>query len=138
MAWLYRRNTNSPDATPVAKPYKLNATYAATAQRFDLVKLDANGEVVKAAAADTSVLGVLQTVLIKIQGETDTYGEVMTTPGAVFEVPASAAGAKVGTAYGINASQNIDVANTTTTVAKVVAVRSNGNLDVVISGRQLV
>lgn len=136
MAFLYRRNMNGDSIIP-AKRYKLNATYATTAKRGDLVKLDASQELVKAVAGDTAVLGVLETIEIKMESEVDRYGEVRIAAGAIYEVPVSAAGAKPGTAYGITAAQAVDVANTTNTCVKVVAVRPNGNVDVVISGRQI-
>lgn len=138
MAFLYRRNLSGNDSIIPAKLYELDETYAATAKRGDLVKLNASGKVVKAVAGDTAVLGVLETIEIKKESETKTYGSVRSGSGAIYEVPASAGGAKVGLAYGITADQAVDVANTTNTVVKVVDVRPNGNLDVVISGRQLV
>lgn len=134
MPFMYRRHLNGNDGIIPAAPFKLDATYAATATRDDLVKLNASGDVVKAVAGDTAILGVLETVEIKKDSETDTYGAVRTSKSAVYEVPASAAGAKIGTAYGITAAQAVDVANTTTTCVKVVGIRANGNLDVVLSG----
>jgi hypothetical protein len=139
MPFLYRRNANGGDTVIPAKLYKLDPTYAQTAKRHDLVKLNASGNVVGAAAGDTEVLGVLETIEIKKESETDTYGSVRIGSGAIYEVPASGSGAVVGQAYGVtDLGAAVDVANTTNTVVKVVAIRPNGNLDVVITGRQLV
>jgi hypothetical protein len=123
--------------------YKLDATYAATAARDDVVKLNASGEVILAAAADTAVLGVLETIEIKGQGETTTYGHVSTHPHYIFEAPVTGGTAgqtNVGKAYGITATNGgtVDLANTTNTCVKVVGFKSNGNVEVLISGRQLV
>ena len=134
----YRRNANGDSVIPV-KPFTLNAAYAATAKRFDVVKLDASSEVVLAAAGDAQVLGVLEYIDIKQQGATVTTGGVRISGSAIYEAPATAAGAKVGTKYGINVTDGgtVNVADTTTTCVVVVAVNPSGTLDVQITGRQL-
>lgn len=131
--FLYRRNLYSGDTVIPAKPYKLDPTYAQTAKRHDVVKLNAEGNVVGAAAGDTTILGVLETVEIKMESETDTYGAVRLSRGAVYEARPSAAGAVVGDKYGITAlGATVEVADTTTVAVEVVAIRDNGNIDVVL------
>lgn len=139
MGARYRRNLNDGDTVSPAKPFKLDATYAATAKRWDVVKLNTSGDVVAAASADTSILGVLETVELKIQGDSDT-GAVRIAAGAIYEMPVTGGTPVTGKAYGITNTDGgtVNVADTTTTVVKVVAVRTNGNVDVVFTGRQLV
>lgn len=134
----FRRSAGSDAVQPI-KDFKLDATYATTAKRFDLVKLNAAGDVVLAAAGDTAVLGVLEFINLKAQGDSVTTGGVRTDASSIYEVPASAAGAKVGVKYGVTVVNGgtVDVANTTNTCVVVVAIRPNGNLDVQITGRQL-
>lgn len=136
MGFRYYRNA-SGDAIQPIKQFTLNATYANTAKRWDLVKLNASGELVLAAAGDTAVLGVLEIIDIKAQGETVTTGAVRTDGSSIYKVPTSAAGAKLGTKYGVTADGRVDVANTTNTCVVVAELLTDGNVGVQITGRQL-
>jgi hypothetical protein len=134
----YRRALSS-DAVVPTKDYKLDAAYAGVAKKGDIVALNAAGEVVAAAADAAAVLGVFVGKNIKIENDTTETGKVMGATGLVFE--ADVVGTPVvGGAYGLGLTAGdyfVDVAEITVKLFKVVAVRDNGNVDVVITGYQI-
>ena len=139
MSIKYRRAVTG-DAVQAVDDFDIDATYAATAVKGDIVKLNASGEVVAAAADDTSVLGVFEGPIIQIDAETPIRGKVRTSGAAVYEMTASGGTPVVGTSYPIGLSSGdyfLNAAVTTNSLVKVIAERSNGNYDVIISGRQL-
>ena len=87
----YRKSLRGDSIFPI-RDYKLNEDYAKVAKRGDVVKLNASGEVVAAAANDTEVLGVFLGREIKTEAETDFYGKVQASEGMVFEATVSGTG----------------------------------------------
>jgi hypothetical protein len=137
MAFHYRKSLDG-DSVASAKDYSLDATYATTAKRGDIVRLNASGNLVLAATGDTTVLGVLVGFNFEGLNVTPKVGKVIVDPETVYQADTVGAGAlTVGTAYGIDGSSNLDTADTTTTVAKIVEV-VNGKPYVVLTARQLV
>lgn len=137
----YRR-TIGADAAMAVKDFELDAAYAPTAKKGDLVKLNAAGKVVAAAAADVAVLGVYEGPCVKMEKETIVMGKVRTAPEAVYEMTFSG-GTPVadGTGYPIGLTAGdyfLNAAARTTPVVKLIKILPNGNAEVVISGRQLV
>lgn len=137
MSFYYRRNAAGDGVIP-APDFPLNATYAATAKVGDVVRLNGSGEVVLAATGDTTVLGVVQGFNFTGIGNLPTVAKVTTSGDAVYEADKVGAGAlTLGTGYGIDAASNLDTADTTVVIAKIVAV-VNGKPYVQITARQLV
>jgi hypothetical protein len=138
MAFRYRKSIDGDSISPV-KDFTLDTTYATTAAKGDLVRLNGSGQLVLAATGDTNVLGVLEG--FNFEGITATKpvtGKVRTAPNAIYEAEYVGAGAlTVGTAYGIDGASKLDTADTTTLIAKIVEV-VNGKPYVVITARQLV
>ncbi len=136
MALHYRRSIDGDSVIP-SKNFPLNATYAATAKKGDLVRLNASGEVVLAATGDTSVLGVLEGLVFEGAGQAFKTGQVRISGNAVYEADFVGEGAlTVGTSYGIDGASNMDTDDTTVTILKIVEV-VNGKPYVVIASRQL-
>lgn len=137
MAFRYRKSLDG-DSVSSAKDFPLDATYATTAKKGDVVRLNASGNLVLAVTGDTNVLGVLTgTNFEGITVSTPKVGKVHVDPEAIYEADKVGAGAlTVGTAYGIDGSSNLDTADTTTVIAKIVEV-VNGKPYVVITARQL-
>jgi hypothetical protein len=137
MAFYYRRNGAGDGVIP-APDFPLNATYAATAKEGDVVRLNASGEVVLALTGDTTVLGVVAGFNYNGIGALPTVAKVHTSGDAVYEATKVGAGALTrGVGYGIDASSNLDTADTTVVIAKIVAV-VDGKPYVQITARQLV
>lgn len=137
MGFRYRRPLSGDSIQP-CKDYPLNATYATTAKQYDVVRLNASGELVLAATGDTTVLGVLEGFTFEGQGVTFKTGKVRISPDAVYEADYVGAGAlTAGVAYGIDGSGNLDTADTTVKIATIVEV-IGGKPHVVITARQLV
>jgi hypothetical protein len=139
MGLQFRRGLNSDAVNPV-KDWKLDATYAATAKPYDLVKLNGSGDVVLAATNDTSVLGVLEGLEIRQQGDSLTYGKVRTVAG-IYEVPYVGGTPTVGGVNPVTMTNGgqLNAAVATTPVFKVIAVNaSRSTADVIITGRLLV
>jgi hypothetical protein len=138
MAFRYRKSMSGESVIPV-KDFTLDTTYATTAAKGDVVRLNGSGNVVLAATGDTNVLGVLEG--FNFEGITATKpvtAKVRISSDAVYEADKVGAGAiTVGTAYGIDGSSNLDTADTTTLIAKIVEV-VNGKPYVVITSRQIV
>ncbi len=137
MALHYRRSIDGDSVIP-SKNFPLNATYATTAKKGDIVRLDANGEVVQATSADTDVLGVIEGFVFEGAGEPFTTGQVRVSGNAIYEADFVGAGAlTVGTSYGINDTSEMDTDDTAVAILKIVSV-VNGKPYVVIVSRQLV
>lgn len=137
MGFHYRKSITAESVIP-AKDYTLDATYAVTAVKGDLVRLNGSGNLVLAATGDANVLGALVGTNFEGIGKTAKTGKVIISGDAIYEADKVGAGAlTVGTAYGIDGSSNLDTADTVTTIAKIVEV-VNGKPYVVITARQLV
>lgn len=137
MAFHYRRSA-SGDAVIPAPDFVLETVYSATAKVGDVVMLNGSGQVVLATTAATTVLGVIAGLNFNGIGVSPTIAKVQSSADAIYEADKVGAGAlTVGTAYGIDGASNLDTADTTVTIAKIVAV-VNGKPYVQISARQLV
>lgn len=137
MSFHYRKNLDG-DSTASAKDFPLDATYAATVKRGDVVRLNASGNLVQAATGDTTVLGVLVGTNFEGVGVTPKTGKVIIDPEAVYQADKVGAGAlTLGAAYGIDGSSNLDTGDTSVKVATIVDV-VNGKPYVAISARQIV
>lgn len=138
MAFRYRKSIDGDAISPV-KDFTLDTTYAVTAAKGDIVRLNGSGNLVLAATGDANVLGVLEGFNFEgITAVKPVTGKVRTAPNAIYEADKVGAGAlTVGTAYGIDGSSNLDTADTTTLIAKIVEV-VNGKPYVVITARQLI
>lgn len=99
----------SGDGVLPAKNFKLNSTYAATAAKGDVVKLNSSQELVKAVAADTEVLGVLESTVFEGVGVTVKTGQVKYSGEAVYRAPYSGSPV-VGGAYAITNAQVVNAA----------------------------
>lgn len=138
---LQFRRTLGGDAIHPIKDFKLDATYALTAKAYDLVKLNASGDVILAVTNDILVLGVLEGINVKQQGETTTTGKVRAFADAIYETPYSGGTPVIGVVGPVTMTNGglFNAAVQTTPVFKVVAVNTaRTTVDVVISGRQLV
>ena len=125
MAFEYAYSTNGSDVLP-AKNFKLNGTYATTAKKGDVVKLDASQELVKAVAADTEVLGVLESTVFEGLGKTPAFGQVKLSEEAIYRTPFTGTTPVVGTAYPINASQVLNGSGTGTgSIYKVIDIKGS-------------
>lgn len=137
MAFEFRRALRNDNTIP-AKDYPLDPTYAQTAKKGDLVRLNGSGKLVKATSADSNVLGVLVGFDFEGIGNPFEIGKVIIDPEAVYEATFVGNGAiAVGNAYGIDDNSNLDTNDTTTVIAKIVEV-VNGKPYVAITARQLV
>lgn len=137
MAFHFRRNMAGDGVIP-APDFPLDATYAATAKVGDVVRLNASGNVVLAATGDTTVLGVMAGLNFNGIGVNPSVAKVQTSGDAVYEADKVGAGAlTLGVGYGIDAASNLDTADTTVVIAKIVAV-VGGKPYVQITARQLV
>ncbi len=137
MGFHYRKTIDSNASEVVAKDYPLASAYVASVAKGDIVRLNASGELVKATTSDADVLGVL--VGVNFEGLTTPVktGKVIVAGNAVFEADKVGAGAlTIGTAYGIDGNSNLDTADTTTPIAKIVEV-VKGKPYVIITARQL-
>jgi hypothetical protein len=133
---LRRATTSNGSAIP-AKDYPLNATYATTAKKGDIVRLNASGELVQATTSDTNVLGAVVGFNFEGAGQTVKTGKVIVSGDAIYEATKVGAGAlTVGTEYGIDGSSNMDTADTTVKILQIVEV-VNGKPYVAIKYRQL-
>ena len=136
MAFKYRKSLLAEGVIPV-HDFPIDATYAATAKPGDIVRLDGSGNVIKAVTGDTTVLGVLEGTNFEGLEQTRKVAKVRTSGQAVYEASVVGAGAITkGTSYGIDSSGNLDTADTTTLIAKIVDV-VGGKPYVVITARQL-
>jgi hypothetical protein len=111
MAFEYAYSTNGSDVLP-AKNFPLNSTYAATATKGDVVKLNASQELVKAVAADTEVLGVLESTVFEGLGVAPKLGQVKLSEEAIYRTPFTGTTPVVGGSYPINASQILNGSGT--------------------------
>jgi hypothetical protein len=133
---LRRATTSNGSAIP-AKDYPLNATYATTAKKGDIVRLNASGELVQAATGDTTVLGALVGFNFEGAGVNPKVGKVIVSGDAIYAATKVGAGAlTVGTEYGIDGSSNMDTADTTVKILQIIEV-VNGVPYVAIKYRQL-
>jgi hypothetical protein len=140
MGLQFRRSLDG-DSISAVKDFKLDATYAATAKIYDLVKFNGSGDVVLAATNDVSVLGVLEGFNIQQKGETVLYGKVRTDGNSIYEAPYTGGTPVVGDARPVTMTSGgqVNAGATATPVFKVVAVNTaRSTADVVITGRQLV
>lgn len=138
MGLEFRRTLASGGNTVPAKDYPLDSTYATTAKKGDIVRLNASGNVVLATTSDTTVLGVLVGFNFEGAGVAVKTGKVMVQGDAVYAATKVGAGAlTVGTEYGIDSSSNMDTADTTVKILQIVEV-VNGVPYVAIKYRQLV
>lgn len=138
MGFEFRRSLTSGTSSLPAKDYPLNATYANTAKKGDVVRLNASGELVQATTSDTNVLGVLIGFNFEGAGVAIKVGKVIVNADAVYEATKVGAGAlTVGTEYGLDGSSNVDTADITVKIVQIVEV-VNGKPYVVIKNRQLV
>jgi hypothetical protein len=138
MGLEFRRSLTSNGSGTPAKDYPLDPTYAATAKKGDIVRINASGNVVLALTSDTSVAGVLVGFNFEGAGVTVKTGKVMTAADNVYAATKVGAGAlTVGTEYGIDGSSNMDTADTTTKILQIVEV-VNGVPYVAIKYRQFV
>jgi hypothetical protein len=136
MSFQYRKNVNG-DGVIAAKDYPLDATYKATAKVGDIVRINGSGNVVLAATGDTTVAGVIAGFSFDGVGVSPLTAKVQISPDAIYEATTVGAGAiTLGTAYGIDGSSNLDTADTTVTIAKIVEV-VGGKPYVQITARQL-
>jgi hypothetical protein len=133
---LRRATTSNGSAIP-AKDYPLNATYATTAKKGDIVRLNASGELVQATTSDTTVLGALVGFNFEGAGQNPKVGKVIISGDAIYEATKVGAGAlTVGVEYGIDGASNMDTADTTVKILQIVEV-VNGKPYVAIKYRQL-
>lgn len=138
MGLEFRRALTSNGSGTPAKDFTLDPTYANTAKKGDIVRLNASGNVVQATTSDTSVLGVLVGFNFEGAGVTVKTGKVMTAADNVYAATKVGAGALTpGTEYGIDGSSNLDTADTTVKILQIVEV-VNGVPYVAIKYRQLV
>lgn len=113
MSFEFSYATNGEGVLP-AKNFPLASSYAATAKKGDVVKFNASQQLEKAGAADSAVVGVLESVVFEGQGVTPKLGQVKYSQDAVFRTEYNGAAVPVvGTAYSLlNATtQEIDQAN---------------------------
>jgi signal peptidase I len=99
------------DGVLPAKNFELAAGY--TPVKGDVVKFDASQKLVKAVAADTSVLGVLESAVFEGVGVAVKTGQVKYSNEAVYRTPYTGTTPVIGTAYPINASQVLNGSGTT-------------------------
>ena len=140
MSIEFRRGLGS-DAVQAVKDFTLDATYAATAKKGDIVKLNASGQVVAAATNDILVLGVYEGPNIKLAADTVTTGKVRTAAEAVYEITVTGGTPVPGLGYPVTLSSGdyvLNAATNATPLFKVVGALGNGNYEAVITGRQLV
>lgn len=135
MAFRYRKSVDGDSISPV-KDYNLDATYAATAKKGDVVRLNGSSEVVLAATGDANVLGVVEGFVFEGIGEVFTTVQVRITGNAIYEADVTGGTPVLGTAYGINGASTVDVADTAVPIVKVVEI-VNGKPYVQITARQL-
>lgn len=136
MAFHFRKSLDG-DSIMSAKDYALDATYATTAKKGDVVRLNASGNVVQAVTGDTNVLGVLAGFSFEGVGVTPKVAKVYVGDDVVYEAEFVGAGALTpGVAYGIDGASKLDTADTTVPIAKIVEV-VKGKPYVIISARQL-
>ncbi len=129
MGFYYRRPVVGDAVQPV-KDYPIAS--GTTIVPGDIVRLDSNGEIVKAATGSTTVLGVAEGT-----GFVNGKAKVRVTGDAVYQADFVGAGAlTVGTAYGIDGSGNLDTADTSVTIARIIEV-VDGKPYVVIISRQM-
>ena len=136
----FRRGMGS-DAVQAVKDFTLNATYAATAKKGDIVKLNGSGEVVAAATNDILVLGIYEGPNVKLTAETVTTGKVRTAAESVYEITVTGGTPVAGLGYPVTLSSGdyiLNAAVQTTPLFKVVGTLPSGNVEVVITGRQLI
>lgn len=130
MGFYYRRPIVG-DAVIPAKDYKIAS--GTTIVPGDLVRLDGSGEIVKAATGSTTILGVAEGTDF-VNGK----AKVRISGDAVYQADYVGAGAlTIGVAYGIDGSGNLDTADTSVTIARIVEV-VDGKPYVVIISRQMV
>jgi hypothetical protein len=129
MAFFYRRPLQGDAVQPV-KDYPIAS--GTTIVPGDIVRLDSNGEIVKAATGSTTVLGVAEGTDF-VNGK----AKVRLAPDAVYEAEFVGAGAlTVGTAYGIDGNSKMDTADTSVLVVKIVEV-VNSKPYVIITALQM-
>lgn len=120
MAFQYRKNMAGDSILP-CKDFPLASSYAATAKAGDVVKLDTNGQLVKAGTSDTAVLGVVEGFTFEGLYKQFKVGKVRLAPTAVYEADVTGTGTpKIGDEYGIDDNCNVDLADTTTKIVRVV------------------
>lgn len=131
----YRGSINGNQTLPAKD---LTVATGQTIVKGDLVTLDATGKLVKAGAASANLLGVSdganpQTEYEKANGIV--VHKVRPSKDQVIEVDYTGGTPVVGTAYAINASQQINVADTTNpkTLKVVAIVRGKAHATVAIS-----
>jgi hypothetical protein len=130
MAFYYRRPIEGDAVQPV-KDFTIAS--GVTIVQGDIVKLDSSGNVIKSVADDTVVLGVAEGTDF-VNGK----AKVRLAADAVYEAEYVGAGAlTIGKAYGINGSSQMDTAEVTALLVKIVEV-VNGKPYVVITGRLFV
>ena len=105
--------------------FDIDATYT-NPKKGDLVKLNANGKVVKAAPGDTAVLGVSEGPYFEGLENPPKRVKVRTSPLAVYEIPyvgttkTSLTDADIGAVFDIDANQNLNLDDTANGFLKVV------------------
>lgn len=128
------RKTIDGDAIMPIRDFPMDATYALTAKKGDVVAL-AGGVVVKAAAAATTILGVFEGLNLRINGETAS-GKVRVANGALYEADVIGGTPAVGFSYALGVTaggeSSVNVAVTTPPAFKVVSIQPNGKPLVII------
>jgi hypothetical protein len=130
MGFYYRRSIVGDSVLP-AKDYSIAS--GTTIVPGDIVRLNSSGEIVKATTTDTTILGIAEgTDFVNGKAKVRISGE------AVYQADFVGTGTlTVGVAYGIDGSGNLDTADTTTTIARIVEVVDSKPY-VVITQRQMV
>lgn len=130
MGFYYRRPIVGDSVIP-AKDYTIAS--GVTIVPGDLVRLNGSGLIVKATTSDTTILGVAEGTDF-VNGK----AKVRISGDAVYQADFVGAGAlTIGVAYGIDGSGNLDTADTSVTIARIVEV-VDGKPYVVIISRQMV
>lgn len=130
MGFYFRRSLLNDSVIP-AKDYPIAS--GVTILPGDIVRLDSSGNIVKAVTGSTTILGIAEGTDF-VNGK----AKVRISGDAVYQADFVGAGAlTVGTAYGIDGSGNLDTADTTVTIARILEV-VDGKPYVVIISRQMV
>lgn len=112
MAFEFAYTTTGDGVLP-AKNFPLASTYVtAGVAKGDVVKLNGSQQLIKAVAADTEVLGVLESAVFEGIGVPVTTGQVKYSGEAVYRTPYTGTTPVIGTAYPINASQVLNGSGT--------------------------
>lgn len=110
MAFEFAYATSGDGVLP-AKNFPLASAYiTAGVAKGDVVKFNGSQQLIKAVAADTEVLGVLESAVFEGVGVAVKTGQVKYSGEAVYRTPYTGGTPVVGSAYPINASQVLNAA----------------------------